>query len=157
MPGFHKPFRLDVTANSGVLLVYNNGSISARELRAFKLAFDIQAKIFEINLRKENWLYVSIYKPPSRNSQYFSNISSDLLHFYSMKNDQVVVGDFRSKPNNPVMLDFLNDYDLTNLVKRNTNFKGGDSCIDFILTNRKYSFKFSTTFEVGLSDHLHLI
>ena len=31
--------------------------------------------------------------------------------------------------------------------------KGEGSCVDLILTNLKYSFKFSTTFETGLSDH----
>ena len=34
---------------------------------------------------------------------------------------------------------------------------GDVSCIDLISTNGKYSFKFPTTFETGLSDHHHLI
>ena len=36
-------------------------------------------------------------------------------------------------------------------------FKGSGSCIDLILTNRKYCFKHTSTFETGLSDHHHLI
>ena len=52
---------------------------------------------------------------------------------------------------------FLNEYDLINLIKINTCFKGQGSCIDLILTNQKYSFKNSTSFETGLSDHHHLI
>ena len=55
------------------------------------------------------------------------------------------------------MLDFLNDYDFTNLIRRITCFKGDGSCIDLILTNRNYSFKLSASFEKGLSDHHHLI
>ena len=39
----------------------------------------------------------------------------------------------------------------------NTCFKGEGSCIDLILTNRKYSFKNTCSFETGLSDHHHLI
>ena len=39
----------------------------------------------------------------------------------------------------------------------NTCFKGKGSCIDLILTNRKFSFKTSTSCETGLSDHHHLI
>ena len=61
MPGFHKPFRLDVTANSRVLLVYVKGSLPARELQGYKLPFDIQAISFEINLGKERWLFIGIY------------------------------------------------------------------------------------------------
>ena len=43
------------------------------------------------------------------------------------------------------------------MIKNNTCFKGEGSCIDLILTNRKFSFKNSTSFETGLSDHHHLI
>ena len=39
----------------------------------------------------------------------------------------------------------------------NTCFKGKGSCIDLILTNRKYCFKYSSTFETGLSGHHHLV
>ena len=47
MPGFHKQFRMDVTANSGGLLVYDKGSVPARDLQNYKLPFDIQAIPFE--------------------------------------------------------------------------------------------------------------
>ena len=55
------------------------------------------------------------------------------------------------------MMTFLNEHDLINLIKNDTCFKGEGSCIDLILTNRKFSFKNSTSFEIGLSDHHHLI
>ena len=54
------------------------------------------------------------------------------------------------------MMTLLNEHDLINLIKNNTCFKGEGSCIDLILTNRKFSFKNSTSFEKGLSQH-HLI
>ena len=38
---------------------------------------------FEINLRKEKWLFVTIYKPPSQSNLYFLDLLSDLLDFYS--------------------------------------------------------------------------
>ena len=74
IPGFHKPLRFDVTANCRGLSVYVRGCLPARELQAYKLPFDIQAIPLEINLRKEKWLFIGIYKPPSQNSQYFLNI-----------------------------------------------------------------------------------
>ena len=42
-------------------------------------------------------------------------------------------------------------------MKNKTCFKGTRSCIDLILTNRKYSFKNTSSYETGLSDHHHLI
>ena len=47
------------------------------------------------------------------------------------------------------MITFLNEHDLTNLIK--------GPCIDLIVTNQMFSFKNSTSFETGLSDHHHLI
>ena len=37
--------------------------------------------------------------------------------------NKVVLGDFSLKTCNPIMLDFLNDYDFTNLIKRKTCLK----------------------------------
>ena len=52
---------------------------------------------------------------------------------------------------------FLDSNSLTNLIETNTCFKGKDSCIDLILTNRKSSFKFTSTYETGISDHNDMI
>ena len=44
-----------------------------------------------------------------------------------------------------------------NFFKNNTCFKVPGSCIALILTNRKYCFQCTFSFETGLSDHHHLI
>ena len=158
IPGFHHPFRLDVNRRRGGLLVYVKGSITARVLTSFSTPADTQTIVFEINLRKEKWIFVAIYKPPSLNSQYFLDTLSDLLDFSSNHYDnKVILGDFNLKPTDPLIMTFLNEHDLINLIKNSTCFKGEGSCIDLILTNRKFSFKNSTSFETGLSDHHHLI
>ena len=51
----------------------------------------------------------------------------------------------------------MQSFNLFNLIKTNTCFKGKGTSIDLILTNRKYCFKHSSTFETGLSDHQHLV
>ena len=156
--GFHHPFQLGINRQSCGLLVYVKGSISARVLTSFSTPADTQIIVFEINLRKEKWLFVGIYKPPSLNSQYFLDTLSDLLDFYSNHYDnKVILGDFNLKPTDSLIMTFLNEHDLINLIKNNTCFKGEGSCIDLILTNRKFLFKNSTSFETGLSDHHHLI
>ena len=55
------------------------------------------------------------------------------------------------------MLSFMNNEKLHYLLKGNTCFKGMGSCIDLILTNRRYSFKHTSSTETGLSDRHHLI
>ena len=67
------------------------------------------------------------------------------------------MGDFNLEPHDKRLGYFLNSSNLANLVKTNTCFKGSGSCIDLILTNRKYSFKNTTSYETGLSDHHHMI
>ena len=67
------------------------------------------------------------------------------------------LGDFNLKPTDPLRMTFLNEHCLINLIRNNACFKGEDSCIDLILTNRHYSFKNSTSLEAGLGDHHHLL
>ena len=69
----------------------------------------------------------------------------------------MVFGDFNLEPTNPVMINFMDSQNFTNLIKNNTCFKGVGSCIDLILTNRKYCFKNTSSYESGISDHHHLI
>ena len=61
------------------------------------------------------------------------------------------------EPNCPTLTSFMQSFNLFNSIKNNTCFKGKGSCIDQILTNRKYCFKHLSTFETGLSDHHHLV
>ena len=127
-------------------------------LSNYRLQPDIQAIPFEINLRKEKSLFISVYKPPSLNNQYFCYSLSELLDFYSsIYDNKVVFGDFNLEISHPVMLSFMINKNFINLVKGNTYFKGKVSCIDLILTNRRYSFKHTSSIKTGLSDHNHLI
>ena len=61
------------------------------------------------------------------------------------------------EPKNSKSTSFMHSFNLYNLIKSNTYFKGSGSCIGLTLTNRKYCFKHTSTFEAGLSDHHHLI
>ena len=103
-------------------------------------------------------LFGSIYKPPLQKNQYFVSILSDLLNFYSNEYDnQVVLGDFSLEHSNPSMLSFMDSQNFVNLIKNKTCFKGAGSCTNLILTNRKYSFKNTSSYKTGLSNHHHLI
>ena len=52
---------------------------------------------------------------------------------------------------------FMEHYNYYNLIKNNTCFKGDGSCIDLILTDRRYFFKNTSSFETGISDNHNLI
>ena len=51
----------------------------------------------------------------------------------------------------------MDSQNVVSLIKNKTCFKGTGSCIYLILTNRKCSFKNTSLYETGLSDHHHLI
>ena len=71
--GYHKPYPLDVSEKSGGILVYIDSSIPSRQLHCGNLNLPIQEVPFEINLRTDKWLVISVYRPPSQKSEYFFN------------------------------------------------------------------------------------
>ena len=56
IPGFKQPYRMDVSQNSGGLLIYVRNHIPAKELPCPALPNDIQCLAFEIVLRNRKWL-----------------------------------------------------------------------------------------------------
>ena len=156
--GYKAPYRLDISNRSGGLLLYIKSSIPSRLLHCGNICNLIQAIAIEINLRKEKWLVISIYRPPKQNSEYFLNQLTKMIdHFTDKYENYIIMGDFNLQPNESVLKDFLSSNNLTNLIKSNTCFKGSGSCIDLILTNRKFSFKHTSSYETGISDHHHMI
>ena len=61
------------------------------------------------------------------------------------------------EPNNVMFKRFLDSNNLKNVIKNNTCFKGKGSSIGLILINRKFSFKYISSYETRLSDHHHMI
>ena len=60
IPGFHEPMRFDITSKRGRMLIYIKSSLPSKTMSSFKLSENIRAIPFELNLRKEKWLFVSI-------------------------------------------------------------------------------------------------
>ena len=100
---------------------------------------------------------ISIYRPPSQNSEFFLNsLTSIIDHFTKLFDNYIRIGDFNLEPSDATLKHFLDSNGLNNLIKGHTCFKGKGSLIDLILTNRKFSFKNTQSFETGLSDHHHM-
>ena len=155
IPGFKKPYRLDISGNSGGMLVFVNESIPSW----YNSPSDIQAIPIELNLRKTKWLLLPIYRPPCQNEYVFHDHMERVIDFYSKSIDNVLIfGDFNMETTHPVMTDFLVSHNLYSMIKTPTCFKSVKGrCIDLMLTNNKYSFFGSQTFEIGFSDFHHLI
>ena len=95
----------------------------------------IQAIPFEINLRKEKWLVISIYRAPSQNREYFLNSLTKIINYFANTyENHLILGDFNLEPTDSALMGFLDSNSLTNLIKTNTCFKGKGSFIDLILT-----------------------
>ena len=108
---------------------------------------DVQAIPFELNLRKEKWMLVFIYRPPKQGSQYFlGNVSLIIDHYSSIYENHIILGDFNMESKKPKLASFMHPFNLYNLIKSNTCFKGSGSC------PKKYK-NFEKTFENVLDAH----
>ena len=149
---------MDISGRKGGFLVYIKSSLSSKMLTKVKLSNNVEIIPFVQNLRKEKLLFGSIYKPTLQNNQYFVSILSYLLDFYSNQYDnKVVLADFNLEPSNPSKLSFMDSQNFVNLIKNKMCCKGAGFCTDLLLTNRKYSFKNTSSDKTGLSNHHHLI
>ena len=152
--GFMRPFRRDRNKNGGGLLVYARDGAPIRQLSSYNFPDDIEAIVIEINLRKQKWLVISAYRPPSQCPKYFfGEIEKGMDIFSSKYENFIIIGDFNCEVSESVISDFMDSYNLYNLIKDPTCFKSDNPrCIDLILTNRKHNFQNTTTTETGLSD-----
>ena len=129
---YHKSYRLDITDKQGGLLVYIKFNLPSTLLLIHNTINDIQVIPFELNIRKEKWMFMCIYKPPN-NQIFLDNSSSIADHYSSIYDNYIFLGDFNMEPNFPTLRSFMQLFNLFNLIETNTCFKGKGSCIWFIL------------------------
>ena len=99
LDNYHQHFRLDINSRSGGILVYVKLSVPSRKLKCDVLLKSIQVNPFELNLRKEKWLVISIYRPPSEDSNFFLNSVTIILdHFTKAYDNYLFMGDFNLEP-----------------------------------------------------------
>ena len=151
--GYCVPHRRDRKIGAGGLLLYTNENIPSRKLTEHILPDDIEILCIELNLKKEKWVIMGIYRPPDMSQNYFFNHLSRIIDFYSTKYERIIImGDFNVEPTDPSMINLCDSYDLFNLVKEPTCFKGPPKCYDLILTNCKHNFQNTQTLTTGFSD-----
>ena len=128
LDNYHEPLRLNINSKSGGILVYVKSSVPSRKLKYDILLKSIQAIPCKINLRKEEWLVISIYHPPSQDSEFL---------FWTISQKAMIItwlwGYFNLEPPDKRLGYFLNSNNLVNFVGNNACFKGNGSCFDLIL------------------------
>ena len=140
--GYRIPHRRDRVLGAGGLLMYVNEDIPSRLLNEHSAPNDLELICVEINLKKQKWLIMGIYRPPKMSETYFLDHLSRITDFYSRKYDRIVImGDFNLEPTDEPIKTFSNSYNFKNLVNESTCFKGPPKCYDLILTNNKHSFQ----------------
>ena len=159
LEGYSSPYRLDINGRSGGLLVYVNENIPSRILTSYQFETNIQIIPIEINLKKERWVIFSIYRPPKQCFKSFLQVLSSTIDFYTrIYKNILVMGDFNSEPQDPVLKSFCVKHDFYNHIKSPTCWKSNSGkCSDLILSNQKSSLMNTGTVETGISDHHSLI
>ena len=136
---YMKPYRYDRSKHGGGLLVYVKVGIPSKHLLVYSFPHYIEVIAVEINLKKQNWLLLCPYRPPSQSQAYFFGEIKKSLDFLSSKFENfMLIGDLNCKTNDNTLIDLMDSYNFINLVKDPTCYKSSrPRCIDSILTNRK--------------------
>ena len=89
---YHKPSLLDISDKQGGLLIYIKSHLPLRPLSIHNIHNDIQVLPFELNLWKENWMFMCICRPPNENNPYvLDNLSLIADHYSSIYNNYIIV------------------------------------------------------------------
>ena len=141
----YKCLRKDRNIFDGGLCLYINEDIPFKQIHT-KLLEGLESMCIEMNLRKRKWLVIGMYKPPQSCSKMFiERLSNQLNDIRTSYGNILLLDDFNMTPENT--------YDLENLIKEPTCFKGKNpTCIDLILTKQRQLFMKSRTFITGISD-----
>ena len=93
-----------------------------------------------------------VYRPPNQNREYLLYEWEKIIDYFLESHDNHVIIDvFNLDSMNGLLKKFRNNSVLYNRIKMDTCFKYKGTCIDFILTNRKYSLSLKRLGEVNLT------
>ena len=155
MQGYSTSFRLDRNSHGGEILLYVLEDIPVKLINNINFDNYIKAMFNEINLRKKKQLLSVSYNPhKALIGKHLQAVGKNLDLCSGRYENVIIMGDFNTEPTERAMREFMNIYDLKNLIKGSTCYKYPDkpSCIDLILTNKSRTFHSSHIIETGISD-----
>ena len=157
---FSTPFRLGRNKTDGGLFIYVREDIPSKQLNNHSFSEGIEGIFVELNLRKTKWLILGTYHTPSQNDKFYFDDVGRALEIYNNKYDQILLaGGFNAVVHKTVLNNFLELYNLRNVVNEKTCFKSlqNPTCIDLFLTNCNMSFQHTQAISTGLSDFHKMI
>ena len=119
-----------------------------------------EGMLTEINLRKTKWLIFGKYHTPNQRDGYFFKAIHNALDQYLKTSEKfLLLGGFNARDREPILSEFLEQYEVKNVMKNKTCFKIPDrpTCIDLFITNSPHCFQNTMTISTGLSDFHKMI
>ena len=132
-----------------------NENIPCRELTNEQIDTNFEIIFLKIIQRTRKWLVIGLYKPPNQKEEYFlKNVFVVHDNYLSKCEHIILLEDFNLTSFNKYVVDFMTLFNLESLINTPICLRSEKPCcIGLILTNKKSS----KTFEVGISDHHHLV
>ena len=135
--GFSMPFRCDRNRLGGEVIVYVLDFIPSKQLIKHQLPEDTEGAFVEVNLRKTKRLIFGVCRSPCQSAEYFFKHAGFGLDTYRQTHKKFLfAGDINTEDTEPVLSEFLTNYDCNNLYKDKTGFKNPENprCMDFFIT-----------------------
>ena len=89
--GFSKPYRLDITSNSGGLLFYVKANLPSKLIHFYNFPGEIQCILIELNISTKKYALLSIYRPPNQNINFFLDKLTEALDIYSKHYENICI------------------------------------------------------------------
>ena len=169
LDGYYRPQRKDFSSNSGGLIQYVRNGIIYSPKPEFELN-NFESISTELTFNKQKWLLLSFYRTERKQSKkenienFFQQLNERVEKISQKYENFILMGDVNIDVKDSKAIgffklnDFMDLYNLKNLVKDNTCFhKGHESLIDLIITNKPLKFMSTKCYELGISDCHKLI
>ena len=157
----YKLYRQDRDDRGGGIMVYINDSIPHRLVKEYTGVYmGIDYMTIEISVKSYKWNLVYLYRPPSVSVTVFCEFLSMLCdEFVDDSNLTLLFGDMNCNLfNQSDLCDVCDVFNLTNLIKDPTCFKGDTpTLVDVFLTNKPRSFSGVINTDIGSSDFHNFI
>ena len=164
-------YRYARTATSGGIITYVRSEIPSRQRQDLipkPLDEDLELTAVEIILNKSKMILAHVYRHPNglnqRQEQCFKHLSEFMDKALVEYEFCLLMGDFniyvkQSRDNkNEVLYNFMDNYDMNNLIKHDTCHKSSEgTIIDLLITNDKSKFISAGTIANGASDFHEVI
>ena len=132
--GYTTPYRLDRDENGGGISLYVRDDIPSKTIKNLDFGSQTEAIFVEIKIKKVKWLISCSYNPHKANIKSHLQELGKNLDLQSSKYDNfILLGDFNAEPSEKTMNDFLDIYNLKNLVKHPICFKNPDRLLALTL------------------------